>query len=96
MDYPHPTLTLNSSNEIEWMNAYDSGIGDWDKISVAYGYQDFPDGIDEDKALEEIIQNGIRQGITFITDQDARPIGSAHPASHLWDNGKDAIEELNN
>ncbi len=96
MDYPHPTLTLNSSNEIEWMNAYDSGIGDWDKISVAYGYQDFPDGIDEDKALEEIIQNGIRQGITFITDQDARPIGSAHPASHLWDNGKDAVEELNN
>ena len=66
MDYPHPTLTLNSSNEIEWMDAYDSGIGDWDKISVAYGYQDFPDGIDEDKALEEIIQNGIRQGITFI------------------------------
>ena len=96
MDYPHPTLTLNSSNEIEWMDAYDSGIGDWDKISVAYGYQDFPDGIDEDKALEEIIQNGIRQGITFITDQDARPIGSAHPASHLWDNGKDAVEELNN
>jgi len=96
MDYPHPTLTLNSSNEIEWMDAYDSGIGDWDKISVAYGYQDFPDGIDEDKALEEIIQNGIRQVITFITDQDARPIGSAHPASHLWDNGKDAVEELNN
>jgi len=46
MDYPHPTLTLNSSNEIEWMDAYDSGIGDWDKISVAYGYQDFPDDID--------------------------------------------------
>ena len=96
MDYPHPTLTLNSSNEIEWMDAYDSGIGDWDKISVAYGYQDFPDGTDEDKALEGIIQNGIRQGMTFITDQDARPIGSAHPSSHLWDNGKDAIEELNN
>ena len=26
MDYPHPTLTLNSSNEIEWMDAYDLSL----------------------------------------------------------------------
>ena len=96
MDYPHPTLTLNNSNQIEWKNAYDVGIGEWDKISVAYGYQDFPSNVDEDMALEEIIQNGIKRGITFITDQDSRPPGSAHPGSHLWDNGKNPTLELQN
>ena len=96
MDYPHPTLSLNDSNQIEWENAYDVGIGEWDKISVAYGYQDFPKNINEDVALEEIIQGGIKRGITFITDQDSRSPGSAHPGSHLWDNGSNATLELKN
>jgi len=29
-----------------------------------------------------------------LTDQDARPFGSAHPQAHLWDNGGDATSEL--
>ena len=32
----------------------------------------------------------------FITDKDARPLGSAHPKAHLWDNGKDPVSELSN
>jgi hypothetical protein len=96
MDYPHPTLSLDDSNQIQWENAYDVGIGEWDKISVAYGYQDFGDNVDEKIALEEIIQNGIKRGITFITDQDSRSNGSAHPGSHLWDNGKEPSVELQN
>ena len=94
MDYPHPTLKLNGLNQIEWENAYDTGIGEWDKISVAYGYQHFPNNVNEELALEEIIQSGIKRGITFITDQDSRSIGSAHPGSHLWDNGDNAANEL--
>ena len=96
MDYPHPTITLDNNGKVEWRNAYDIGIGEWDKVTVAYGYQDFPDGTDENEALEEIIQDGIRRGYTFITDQDARPLGSAHPTAHLWDNGKDPVSELSN
>ena len=96
MDYPHPTITLDNDGKVEWRNAYDIGIGEWDKVTVAYGYQDFPDGTDENEALEEIIQDGIRRGYTFITDQDARPLGSAHPTAHLWDNGKDPVSELSN
>jgi hypothetical protein len=96
MDYPHPKVTVNQKGEIEWQNAYDVGIGEWDKISVAYGYQDFPKGTNEKEALEEIIQDGIRRKYTFITDQDARPLGSAHPTAHLWDNGKDPVSELQN
>ena len=44
MDYPHPTVTLDTDGNVEWRDAYDVGIGEWDKISVAFGYQDFPDG----------------------------------------------------
>jgi len=96
MDYPHPTLSLDDSNQIQWENAYDVGIGEWDKISVAYGYQDFAENVDENLELEKIIQGGIQRGISFITDQDSRPIGSAHPGSHLWDNGNEPSKELQN
>jgi len=96
MDYPHPTVSLNRNGDIEWRYAYDVGIGEWDKITIAYGYQDFPDDIDEDSALEDIIQDGIKRNLIFITDKDARPLGSAHPKAHLWDNGEDPVSELSN
>ncbi len=93
MDYPHPMAVLKDG-KISLANAYDNKIGAFDKMSVAYGYQDFPPGTDEDKALNDIIQNGLKAGLTFLSDQDARPLGSAHPYTHLWDNGKDASDEL--
>ena len=96
MDYPHPKISLDNNDNIEWKNAYDDGIGEWDKVTIRFGYQDFPKGTNEKIALEEIIQDGIRRGYTFITDQDARPLGSAHPTAHLWDNGKNPVSELNN
>ncbi|MCB0314349.1 MAG: zinc-dependent metalloprotease, partial [Calditrichaeota bacterium] len=74
--------------------AYAEGIGAWDKIAIAYGYQDFPEGKPEAGALEEILQSGIRQGLYFMSDNDARPPGGAHPEAHLWDNGRDAGGEL--
>jgi hypothetical protein len=71
------------------------GIGDWDKVAVTWGYQDFPDGTDEASALERILSASRARGLIFLTDQDARPTGSAHPETHLWDNGTDAATELN-
>ncbi len=94
MDYPHPIAQLKDG-KIDLSKAYDDKIGAFDKVIVAYGYQHFPDGTDEDKALYEIIQNSIKVGFTFLSDQDARPIGGAHPYAHLWDNGKDPADELN-
>ncbi|MGC4051602.1 MAG: zinc-dependent metalloprotease [Paludibaculum sp.] len=35
-----------------------------------------------------------KQGLTFLTDQDARPAGGAHPETHLWDSGANAVDEL--
>ncbi len=94
MDYPHPQFELKNGG-IDASNAYDNKIGAWDKVSVAYGYQDFEEGVDEKTELEKIIQGGFKNGLTFLSDQDARPQGSAHPNAHLWDNGKDVVNELN-
>ncbi|MEQ8363351.1 MAG: zinc-dependent metalloprotease [Cyclobacteriaceae bacterium] len=93
MDYPHPNAELKDG-KVSLANAYDDKIGAFDKVSIAYGYQDFPSGTDEEKALNDIIQNSLKAGLTFLSDQDARPFGSAHPYTHLWDNGADASDEL--
>jgi hypothetical protein len=94
MDYPHPVVTLGPGGVPDLSGAYPEGIGAWDKVSIAYGYQDFPTGADQRAALERIIQEARGRGLTFLTDQDARPAGSAHPQTHLWDNGTDAAAEL--
>ena len=92
MDYPHPTLDI-VDGEISFENAYAVGIGVWDKTSVRYSYSDFPENTNESAALNNILEESILKGNRFISDQDARPIGGAHPYAHLWDNGSSAIEE---
>jgi len=94
MDYPHPLVKINNDGTLDLSDAYATGIGEWDKVSIAYGYQDFPDGVDEKKGLNDIIMNAMKRGYFSITDQDARPVGSAHPLTHLWDNGKNPVDEL--
>ena len=37
-----------------------------------------------------------RNGFQFISDRDARAASGIHPYAHLWDNGKNAIDELKN
>ncbi|PHN02853.1 zinc-dependent metalloprotease [Flavilitoribacter nigricans] len=94
MDYPHPYIALDDKGEIDFSQAYDVGIGDWDKRMIIYGYSDFPDGTDEPAKLQEILAENIRLGLKFISDRDARPAGGAHPVAHLWDNGSSAVAEL--
>lgn len=94
MDYPHPQFSINKG-EITLSNAYETGIGDWDKVSVAYSYESFPEEVDEEKALDKILDQAYANGLRFITDQDARPQGSAHVLAHLWDNGESVSDELN-
>ena len=95
MDYPHPTVTLNNG-EIDLSNAYATGIGDWDKVTVAYSYSEFNKNANEKQELNSILKKAQNSGLRFITDADARPQSGAHVLAHLWDNGKSAAEELNN
>jgi len=55
MDYPHPRVSLNAKSEIDLSDAYAVGIGEWDKTSIAFGYQDFPKGTDEKAGLNKIL-----------------------------------------
>lgn len=95
MDYPHPFIKIKDDGTFDFSEAYDAGIGEWDKVTIAYGYQDFPDDVNEKEGLRQIIQKSISDGLIFISDQDARPAGGAHPTAHLWDNGPNAADELN-
>lgn len=94
MDYPHPMATINPDGSLSLDNAYDIGIGEWDKRAVLWGYQHFPDGMDEDVALDNIIRETIDMGLLYISDHDARPPGGSHPYAHLWDYGYDPVEQL--
>ncbi|MEM8509870.1 MAG: zinc-dependent metalloprotease [Bacteroidota bacterium] len=93
MDYPHPQFKL-VGNEVDFSTPYDTGIGEWDKVTVAYAYSDFPNGVDEKQALNAILRQAQEDGLRYISDQDARPMGGAHALGHLWDNGKSATQEL--
>ena len=94
MDYPHPLVKIKEDSTLDLSEAYTNEIGAWDKVAIAYGYQDFPEGTDEAQALNNIVQQSISDGLLFISDRDARAESGAHPYAHLWDNGTDAAAEL--
>lgn len=94
MDYPPPMVTLNGKNEIDLSDAYTNEIGDWDKVSIQYGYTQFAEGTDEAKALDKILSDAAKSGLTFISDRDARDPAGMHPTAHLWDNGNNPVKEL--
>lgn len=94
MDYPAPLIKLDKKGNIDLSDAYATGIGAWDKVAIEYGYQDFPEGTNEQTALNNIIAGYLKKGQKFLSDQDARPPGSASPGTHLWDNGVNAVDEL--
>ncbi len=94
MDYPHPYITLGTDGQLDFSNAYAVGIGEWDKRTVLYGYQDFSDETDEAAALQKILQENQAMGLQYISDRDARPHSGAHPYGHLWDNGENPTIEL--
>ena len=94
MDYPHPWITLDKDGLPDLSFAYAVNIGLWDKVAINYGYRQFFDGSQERTELDAILNDAARSGLVYITDEDARPAGSAHPHAHLWDNGPDAADEL--
>lgn len=94
MDYPHPRIALDADGEVALDDAYASGIGDWDRISIRYGYADLPAGENELSALSGLLADARASGYAFVSDPDSRASRQAHPRSHLWDNGADAVAEL--
>src|SRR5690606_283568 len=69
--------------------AYTNGLGVWDKQVIAYGY-----GAGDEQALATVLRENRALGLQFISDRDARAPAGSHPDAHLWDNGSDAVTEL--
>jgi hypothetical protein len=94
MDYPHPLVQITEKGEIDLSNAYATGMGEWDKTSLSYIYAEYTEN--EQQRLEQILQKSADNGYVFIADTDARDPAGSHPKAHLWDNGSDPIQALNN
>ena len=94
MDYPFPLIRITEDGLLDLSDAYDVGIGEWDVRTVLYAYQDFPDGVDGAAARQEILDETLAQGLKYVADRDSRAIGTANPDGNLWDNGSDAVAEL--
>jgi hypothetical protein len=98
MDYPHPYITLDKNGIPNLSQSYAVNIGIWDKVTINYGYREFDKSgkpAEDPAALNAILAASEKTGLIYITDEDSRPLGGAHPHSHLWDNGADPVEELN-
>ncbi|MFK8019113.1 MAG: zinc-dependent metalloprotease [Pseudomonadales bacterium] len=95
MDYPHPLVSLRD-DKVVLDDAYGVGLGEWDYHVVEYGYQDY--GRDkpaaEAQALKELIQRTRQKGLSYQSDPDSRSRISANSTGHLWDGGKEPVEEL--
>jgi Met-zincin/Domain of unknown function (DUF5117) len=96
MDYPAPYVKLSAEGIPDLSDAYAKGIGEWDKVAIAYGYQDFRAGTNEGAALDKILSDAFGRGLIYLTDQDARVASASSSVAHLWDNGSNVIDELGN
>jgi hypothetical protein len=93
MDYPAPSVGIKDGH-LDLSDAYGRGIGAFDTFAVTYAYEQFAPGADEERELQQIVASGVSAGMLYITDEDARPAGAAHPLASLWDNGSDPIAAL--
>ena len=95
MDYPPPRIRITPAGEFDFTDAYQVGVGTWDKFIVKWLYTELRPGKDEGQALDAIVREGYAQGLRFVADTNSRPIGSAQPWGNLWDDGPDAVASLN-
>lgn len=93
MDYPAPLVRI-TNGRLDLSDAYGVGTGPFDAFAVRYAYTHFPAGADEDAELTRIVEQGVADGMLYVSDADARPAGGAHPLGHLWDNGADPVANL--
>jgi len=90
MDYPHPLVTLKVDGTIDLSDAYASGIGEWDKVAISYGYAHFAPGTNQKSALETILAGAAKRDLIYLTNQDT----DYSPRVDQWANGTDPATEL--
>ncbi|MFY7854391.1 MAG: zinc-dependent metalloprotease, partial [Brevundimonas sp.] len=88
MDYPVPLIRVDG-DQLDFSNAYDVGVGEWDRFAIDWLYADA-----DPSELDRRAREGVAR-LRFVSDGDARVGGDAQPWGSLWDNGADPVEELN-
>jgi hypothetical protein len=89
MDYPPPLIRLTPDGKLDLSDAYSSGLGEWDRVAIRYGYAN------DTTALDRILSDARARGLHFLSEPDARPEGTPNPYAALWDTGSDPVAELN-
>ncbi|HSZ51450.1 MAG TPA: zinc-dependent metalloprotease [Caulobacteraceae bacterium] len=94
MDYPAPRVKIVGDG-FDLSDAYQVGVGAWDRFAIKWLYSEVPPGPEGQAALETIIRDGYaRDHLRYVRDEDARPIGSSQPFGAMWDDGPDSVASL--
>jgi hypothetical protein len=93
MDYPAPLISLTPDGRIDLSDAYREGGGAWDSLAVRYAYTWYPDPVSEAAGLRQIMEEGLAEGLRFITGGHAGQAGSI-PEATQWIEGSSMLEAL--
>lgn len=96
MDYPAPLIRFDAAGELDFSDAYGVGVGAWDELAIRWLYGEFGDGAEEAAALDRVAAEAFERGLVYHSDADARAANAMAPTANLWDNGADAVAELEN
>ncbi|PQA85361.1 zinc-dependent metalloprotease [Hyphococcus luteus] len=94
MDYPAPLVTVGDDGALDFSEAYDVGIGEWDKVAATWLYAQFPADADERATLDKILEDAYASGLRYVADSEGRSVSTGNPYASVWDNGEDAVAAL--
>ncbi|WP_298196215.1 zinc-dependent metalloprotease [Novosphingobium sp.] len=92
MDYPAPRIGLKDGVP-DLSDAYGAGLGRWDRHAIDWLYGD-PAAGDPDLAARAKADRARREGLRFVSDENARSVSTSQPWGSLWDDGADPVAEL--
>ncbi|PXW73790.1 uncharacterized protein DUF5117 [Blastomonas natatoria] len=92
MDYPAPRIGLKDGVP-DLSDAYGIGMGRWDVHAIDWLYGDPVSG-DPDAAARAKAEAAEREGLRYVSDENARSVSASQPWGSLWDDGADPVAEL--
>ncbi|PHY18071.1 zinc-dependent metalloprotease [Caulobacter sp. BP25] len=93
MDYPAPAVKIEG-DRLDLSDAYAKGVGAWDRFAINWLYSEGAPGSNEAARLDRLARDAQAKGMRFVTDADSRGGATGQPYGALWDNGPDAVAEL--
>ena len=90
MDYPVALAELKEDGTVDLSKAYHQKIGAWDKMSINWGYREYPNRANDKAAMDKIIDDAWKEDLRYFTNQDI----DIHPRADQWTNGQNQTDEL--